>query len=779
MLTAFLATWGDVLLGRRSLVPGDVLYLFYPWHDTVGAHVARNSLLSDLALEIHPWFTIVRHQLLHGHVPLWNSYAAAGSPLLANGQSAVFSPFTLAVLPLPPSYALSLAMLLKLWVAGLGTWCFLRRLGLGGVAAAAGGLAFAASSYMVVWLGWPHAGVAALMPWAFAATEWYLRSRRPLALSVLGGLVGVQFFAGHPETSLHFGLGLTIYILARCVGLRRDGARPLLGLALAAALGVGLGLVQLLPLAEHLSQAGIGGARASAGLGLIHLPLPDINSWIAPNRLGNPGFDGRDGPFPNYNEATGFAGAWALVAAPFGLAWLWRRQRSAAIGLAVIGLFAAGVVYGLLSPVVGRLPLLAVSPNTRFIVDIDFALACLAGCGVQSVLDLVGMRRGERRAAVPLLLLAGAGLAVEVVVIVLFLERGSGVDNLLGQWRKFFVFWLVPGGAAVVCAAALIGVGRWGRMPRLAGAGLMALALCEALLFAGPYNVGASPGEVPPPSRAMTWMHDHAGDRPVAFTGDYSPPGAVASPESSSLFQMHDVASYDPLLDTRHPQFWSGGDPRLGQDTNHMLLGSPSVSRLRQAGVIYVMSVASQVLPGTLPRYSKEGVTISEVPEAPARVYSAASVLWVPGRPEAAAALGPALDGEVVVERAGAPGSVTGTGPAETVTLDRAIAGEFDISTRGATPAVVVVNESYSRDWVARVDGIPVVVHPANLIRMAVVVPAGQHQLTLRYEPASFRAGALVSALSLLLLLALPLGAAALGRRPRGRITSILEEAQP
>ena len=163
--------WGGILLGRTRLIPEDVLYTFAPFAASPGSHAPGQTLTSDVALLMYPWFTLVRGAWLAGRLPLWNPYAFGGSALLANGQSAALSPFTLLALPFAPAYGFSLMMLARMAAAGFGTYLFVRQLGAGARAAIVAGVAFGASSFIVVWLGWPVSGVAALVPFGFAAVE--------------------------------------------------------------------------------------------------------------------------------------------------------------------------------------------------------------------------------------------------------------------------------------------------------------------------------------------------------------------------------------------------------------------------------------------------------------------------------------------------------------------------------------------------------------------------------------------------------------------------------
>ena len=74
-----------------------------------------------------------------------------------------------------------------------------------------------------------------------------------------------------------------------------------------------------------------------------------------------------------------------------------------------------------------------------------------------------------------------------------------------------------------------------------------------------------------------------------------------------------------------------------------------------------------------------------------------------------------------------------------------------------------MVTRSWDPGWKAAVDGEEVPLVRADLAFMGVSVPQGEHRVTLTYRPVSFRAGALISALSLIVLLGLVLA----GGRPR------------
>ena len=231
-------------------MPGNLLYGFAPLQ-APGSHGPVNGVAGDVAVQLYPWFSFARGEILAGRLPLWNPYSRGGSPFLANAQSAVLSPFTLLAVPFRAPQGFSLAMLARLWTAGLGAALFLRALRARAVAAILGGLAYGSSAFIVVWMGYPASAVAAFAPFAFAAAEWFLgRAGGPRALAALAVSTALMLVAGHPETTLQLGLPLALYAGARWLATGRS-PRVLVALGMAAVLGFMLSAVVFLPFLQE------------------------------------------------------------------------------------------------------------------------------------------------------------------------------------------------------------------------------------------------------------------------------------------------------------------------------------------------------------------------------------------------------------------------------------------------------------------------------------------------------------------------------------------------
>ena len=69
-------------------------------------------------------------------------------------------------------------------------------------------------------------------------------------------------------------------------------------------------------------------------------------------------------------------------------------------------------------------------------------------------------------------------------------------------------------------------------------------------------------------------------------------------------------------------------------------------------------------------------------------------------------------------------------------------------------PGYLVLSDTHYPGWKARVDGEPVPILRANLLFRAVALPAGEHVVEFRYQPASLRWGAIISLAALAVLVA-------------------------
>jgi hypothetical protein len=87
-------------------------------------------------------------------------------------------------------------------------------------------------------------------------------------------------------------------------------------------------------------------------------------------------------------------------------------------------------------------------------------------------------------------------------------------------------------------------------------------------------------------------------------------------------------------------------------------------------------------------------------------------------------------------------------GPPGAIRVDADVPGMIALRTESTMRQLLVVSEGYHSGWTASVDGADAVLVRAYGDFMGTVVDPGVHDVTLRFEPASFRTGRLASGLA-------------------------------
>jgi hypothetical protein len=268
LITLFLA---KPIFTDRALLAADLLFELDPlWQPLAppGFHGPANQNLSDQVLQFYPWQKFVRQELAQGRLPLWNPYVNAGHPLLANAQSALFDPFNLIAMLWPLAKSFVIVAFLRLLCAGSFTLLLALELGLSRMAAYLAMVVFTFAGPQIVWLLYPKASVLVWLPAILYLSVRLMRMGKWQDVTWLGLAMAAQLLGGHPETSFYLvlvWLAFVNYWLWPVARLGKATAqqprlvlrRAVVQLALAGVLGMGVAMIQWLPLVEALLQSEI------------------------------------------------------------------------------------------------------------------------------------------------------------------------------------------------------------------------------------------------------------------------------------------------------------------------------------------------------------------------------------------------------------------------------------------------------------------------------------------------------------------------------------------
>jgi hypothetical protein len=797
---------GQGLLPGWTLSSSDGLYSTAPWSASKPPGVrplGANYELADAVAVFQPFFEHTKR--VAPDVPLWNPHVMGGRPFLANAQSAVFSPFTMPIHVMSMWNALAVMASLKLFVAAFGTYVLGRALGMRFGGALLGGIVFAFGTYFVTWLPWPLTNVFPLIPWLLLLTEMVVRRPGPLPVAGLAALVALQFFGGHPETSFHMMVVITGWFSLRALlawsrdGRRREKlVRPALAYGLAVAGGTAAAAVVLLPLVELLWHSGDYARRLREEpshsdpryLGALLL----FDYWGRPTQtplaiiLSNRGY---------------YAGGITLMLAAVALVV---RPTATRAALALLGVLSVAIAVGTqpLFGLVTALPGFRTAHNGRLVVFLLMALALLAGWGLDELSRRERPPRARRRLAL------GAAAAIFAAPVVWMLTAGTLAPSRLRD--ALDVAWgfadqppLGPDGAsgnevtiATIRLSALLewlplaGIGLALVALRLTGARLRGrgalpaaafVVLAAAVLVADLFraNMGFNPA-IPddharqPTTGAIRYLQ---GRRPNRFAGFDRVEGPVLQPDLAMRYGLYDARGYDYPVEERYDRLWrrtASGPGDLVPPTVRLLA---TARALRTASLLSVADLIQDPtdppvrLPGLRLAYSGRDARVYRNDRALPRTFLVDRQRTVDGADAALAAVThPRFDGRrvAVTERAvpDVPqddgGARARAGTARLVSYsDERVVARADV----ARTSLLVLTDVHFPGWKATVDGRPATIERVDYLLRGVKVPAGAHTVEFRYEPASWRAGWIVSAVAALAIAATALaGLRARRRRP-------------
>ncbi|GGM26485.1 YfhO family protein [Dactylosporangium sucinum] len=528
------ALWGlaGPLSGRTVLAPTDEMVSGSPY---AAAGTPRepvdNAWLDDIYTAQLPNAMLFKHALDRGDIAGWNPYEAGGTPLAAVPNTALFSPLSLPYYLLPTWLAPAYEELLEIACAVGGGFLLLRRWQLSRAAALCGGLMFATSAFMLVWLDFPQTQVAAFIPATFWTVERFLQLRRARDAALIAVPVAAMLLGGFPAVTGYTLLTAGAYALARVAAEHSEGLRTavvrLAGAAGGVLAGVGLAAFQLLPFVGFYRSWYIEGRAQTPGQ---HLDPAALVTAVAPFALGTADPDRQQFLLDqNIVESLCYTGAATLVlaVAALGLARAGRVGLPRGVwaflvaGVLLWGvlIFAGGPLLAMLQHAPGVGGLFAGNFIGRARSIFGFLLAALGAVGFELLLTSRSPAAGRRRrwltpAAVWLLAAAGA------VAVVWRGRQIAGAHAAVDGYDRAVIVGGVLVGCAVLCAVVARSR-RWRRVAGPVAAGALLLQIGgQAGWFVHEYWPHSSRATFYPVTDTHQYLADGLGHERFAAGGD-------------------------------------------------------------------------------------------------------------------------------------------------------------------------------------------------------------------------------------------------------------------
>lgn len=526
MLMSLLALFDREWRDGEVFSPADLVFQFYPWSYDTARTTGANATRSDEAFYHQPLMATHFARLRQGDLPDYDDTRLSGVPAFFNGLDVgrAFSPFSLPFYLLPAEDAVNWYGPLRLLVAALAMWLFLRDLGIGPAGAAAGGVAYGLNGHFLTWLSAPMPTVAAWLPLALRQARRCVRDGRWPDVAGLALAIGAMLLGTYLATTLVCLFAVGVYALVETWHARRPAAsadartavgtaRGLAALVAGGLLGLALGAIALLPMLRTLrdspATARVVSPEGAPWANLATLAMPDF--WGSPLH----GTWWHPDPSANYPEHVAYLGVVVVLLAALAftvrLSRAWSTVRWTFAALAVVALTRA---YG---GVPGRwlvwLPGQAQSNPFRWYALAACGLAVLAGIGLHAWLVEPDRRRRVLALAGPVL--GSAALAcVTAAALAVFLPEIRA--RHLQAIERAQVFRFV---ALVGVTWAILGVTAWLRDARARTAGgllLVALAAGDLVHANRRFNPSVPRDRYYPATATLDWLREQASDSRLA-----------------------------------------------------------------------------------------------------------------------------------------------------------------------------------------------------------------------------------------------------------------------
>ncbi len=739
--------------------------------------------------------------------PLWNPLLYGGLPFIDGMHGDIFYPPSLALFFLNAAPMWSWKMLLHVFLAGCFTYIWLREIGVSRGAAFVGGLIYMMGADLVS-LVFPGGDgklfVSTLAPLAFWLTERAVVRRRVRDFAAFALGTALMVFTSHMQLVYFCIWGVSLYFIfrawqiARADETGRGGVRAVAALgafAVAGVLGVAAAAVQFLPPLQYLrewshradktEQAQTGYAYSTTW----SLHPEEIMSLVVPDFVGdNVQTEVRTGatywgrnPFKLNHEYAGFI---PLLLLP--LMFL-RRRNGQAIFFTVLAALALLYALGANTPLFRlfyMIPGVSLFRAPSLIIFLyGLSIATLGAMAIDRAIEWV--RDQDAEGSVRRALWIGVGV---MGVLALLASAGIFTD----MWRGFFPFRGTPEQVAMkvmaidanmpilksgfwiifVIAAAVAGA--WEAYARGVFGSRGFIVALAVLAFFDLYRVDR------PFIRGTVLMNQS--DDPVRYTADESITFLQSRQQAGEVFRAIDLSTvarlegqgYRPNTLALH-----GIEQLAGHHGNELgryrqLIGGDAPTNLLMSGLkladitntTYLLSPQPIQAPGLTEVFRGSRTVVYRKDTALPRAYVVGRVEVVPDSLAVNTLLSEQFDARttaLIAEPLAAGATVQANAQGSVRWLERGNAVQR-LQVNATAPALLVVLDNYYKAWHAEVDGAPAPLLRANHTFRAIAVPAGQHEVIMRYSAETVRASAFTSGFMLLLLTALAFGGPLLDR---------------
>jgi hypothetical protein len=774
LLAVLLLFFSHILFTSQIIRAPDILNEFY-WG------------VKDAARQ--PFFSVFRTDLSSAG---WNPFINSGFTNEGGVASEQFLYLRRLVFWLvPPPASVAWYIVLHLFIAAAGTYCYCRLIGASRTAAFLGGLIFAIAPENASLINAGHVmkiATISLAPWAFYFLEKSFKTRRLFWFLATAVLLALQFFHTHWQIAYYTCLAVGVYGVARSIGIivtERTGTREalrLLGLNLTLLLffltTVAISLVPLANWSKDTNRGVNSGANAVAAAGAApqakggldreeamswSLPPEETAAFIIPGMFG---FSRQEaGPNPadidayywgrmNFTQTVSYMGLlpWLLLPLPL----IFRRNRYTwlALGAVVVGvLFSMGKYTPFYNLLFDHFPGI-----NRFRVPKMIMFIPVMGLGVLSALGLDLLLEPTVRSSRAFKRYLLGIVVLPIALALLFVVEMAGRRF----WIEQFIAMLAQPTRYQPSSGQLV-MQRWGNLMTET-----AIAAALAVLFAGvfaAFHRGRLSSKALPVILLALFIVD-VGRVNAKFMFLVDPPQqtrGVKTPEvtflegKENLYRTLPMAG-DPMAyaSARIPVLYTSNpvqQRRWQEFLDAFNLGSPMPDVLNVRYLVMPRDDFEKEKGALAAKFSAifaapDGAVILENRTVLPKAWLAPMAVQLPPQETLAALQNPSFNPRytgLVESPPPIPMATPSTPPSSAAIGDVRVTqyeGEkITVDAAAAMNCMLVLGEKYYKGWKCTVDGKEAAIYPVDYVLRGVYLTPGMHKVEFIFDPKPFKVG--------------------------------------
>lgn len=709
--------------------------------------------------------------------PLWNSYLFSGMPS--------FATMTFVKYIYIPSWVLasigkihfpgSVFMILHYLLAGLGTYLLLRRWSLDKLSALFGGVAFMMTPYIVTMYVFGHGSqmmCAAYIPIILYTIVRLIDKPNLWNMAFVALMIGFQLQRAHVQIVYFTWMLIGAYFLYTLIvdwklPDFRKKLLPIVGcFAGALVLGFGLSAVLYLPVANY-TPFSIRGGSTGGGTGLDYATQwsfhpKEIATFFVPSYFGFGGYT-YWGKMP-FTDFPNYMGILVLILAVFSLVLKFRKTT---FFFAIIFMLSLFISFGKFFPVYGWLYDILPYFNkfrvpSMMLIITQFSAAVLAGFGLHDLMEFFKQPLSEKRAkTVRKIIFTLSGIVGVIALYLLIFQSGLretiyakivpnpqipaeqvGTLKNIQFGMLYKDFWIMTLFLAAACITVYLAF-----MKKIKGITVGVILLVLSIVDL--YIVDA---KIIQPNAHPKQTIDVKNDPAAKFLSQDQdvfrifPVNELLSDNHWMAYRLQSIGGYHPAKVKLYQEFIEKSQFR-------------TVGILRMMNVKYLISTRRFAMPEmeevnlttTYLQNQRVPVAIYRMKSFLPRAYFTQNVAVIANQDSVILQLvHPNFDPTqtAFLEKPSAIQILSAD--SQSVKIDEWSIHRMKFHTFTNRPSQLVISEVYyPNGWKASIDGQPTEIFRTNYILRSISVPAGEHEIVMKYSPSDVIIGLIISCLSL------------------------------